>query len=286
MASPRPFSGENDLGGYMHKLHLRRRPVRTLAIIAAISAMAFAGIASAADRVIVTQNTSSWTQDDTRAGGTVTFTEEYGAPAGLGDGSLKLTTTLSTADKAGLYTHTMAGMPLADVDTLAYWTYQATTLQPPHAAASYQLQIDANGLETAGGFTTLVFEPYQNVTQGVIVNGVWQHWDVDAGLFWSSRSTDCGLIAGAGGPPMYTLQQVKTMCPNAVVVGIGVNIGTFNPGYTVATDGVQFNDTIYDFELGRRPASKDECKNDGWTTFNDPSFKNQGECIKWVNENS
>lgn len=268
----------------MRKFHLRRRPVRTVAIVIAISAMAFAGIASAAERVVVTQNTASWTQDDTRGGGTVTFTEEYGAPAGLGNGSLKLTTTtLGLGDKAGLYTHTMAGMPLADVDTLAYWTFQATTLQPPHAAVSYQLQIDTNGLATPGGFTTLVFEPYQN---GLIVNGVWQQWDVDAGLFWSTRNTACGLIAGAGGPPMYTLEQVKTMCPNAEVVGIGVNIGTNNPGYTVATDGVQFNETIYDFELGRRPTSKDDCKNGGWMTFNDPTFKNQGECIKYVNENS
>jgi hypothetical protein len=273
----------------MHTFHLRRRPVRALAIIAAIGAMAFAGIASAATTVVVTQNSAGWTQDDTRPGGTVTWTEEYGAPPGLGDGSLKLTTDLTTSAKAGLYNHTMAGTPLADVDTLAYWTYQATTVQPPHAAASYQLQIDANGLDTPGGFTTLVFEPYQNVTQGVIVNGVWQKWDVDAGLFWSSRGvTDgtCLLVAGAGGPPMYTLGTVQTLCPNAVVVGIGVNIGTFNPGYTVATDGVQFNDTIYDFELGRRPSSKDDCKDGGWMTFNDPAFKNQGECIKWVKDNS
>jgi hypothetical protein len=262
-----------------------RRPVRGLAVVIALAALVIAGTASAAThRVVVTQNTASWTQDDTRGGGTVTFTEEYGAPPGLGDGSLKLTTTLNPGDKAGLYTHTMAGTPLADVDALSYWTYQATTVQPPIAAASYQLQIDANGLATPGGFATLVYEPYWN---GVVVNGTWQSWDVDEGLFWSSRTVlDCGLVAGAGGPPLYTLDAVKTLCPNAVVVGIGVNIGTNNPGYTVATDGVQFNDTIYDFEVGRRPSSKEDCKDGGWQTFNDPPFKNQGECIKWVKDNS
>ena len=46
---------------------------------------------------------------------------------------------------------------------------------------------------------------------------------------------------------------------------------------------MQFNDTIYNFELGRRPASKDECKNGGWETFNDPAFKNQGDCVSYVN---
>ena len=70
------------------------------------------------------------------------------------------------------------------------------------------------------------------------------------------------------------------------MLGLGVNIGTFNPGYTVATDGVQFNDTTYNFELGRRPASKDECKDGGWQSFNDPAFKNQGDCVSYVNEQS
>ncbi len=30
------------------------------------------------------------------------------------------------------------------------------------------------------------------------------------------------------------------------------------------------------------PTTKDQCKHDGWKTFNNPSFKNQGQCIKWV----
>ena len=67
------------------------------------------------------------------------------------------------------------------------------------------------------------------------------------------------------------------------MLGIGVNIGTFNPSYTVATDGVTFNDTTYDFEVGRRPSSKDECKDGGWQTFDDPAFKNQGDCVSFVN---
>ena len=31
------------------------------------------------------------------------------------------------------------------------------------------------------------------------------------------------------------------------------------------------------------PMSKDECKNGGWASFTDPSFKNQGDCISYVN---
>ena len=31
------------------------------------------------------------------------------------------------------------------------------------------------------------------------------------------------------------------------------------------------------------PAAANQCQNGGWTLFTDPSFKNQGECIKYVN---
>lgn len=30
------------------------------------------------------------------------------------------------------------------------------------------------------------------------------------------------------------------------------------------------------------PQSKAECKNGGWETFNDPAFKNQGDCVSFV----
>ena len=263
------------------------RPLGALALLGLVVLAITAG-ATAATTVRVTQNSSSWHTLDTRPGGSVAFTEAYGAPAGLGSGSLELKTDVTTAAKADYFTLAHAGTPIADVSELSYWTYQAPTGQAVVADPSYQLQIDINGAAT-GGFTTLVFEPYQNPTQGAIVPATWQRWDVDAGLFWSSRTVTegtCALVAGAGGPPLYTLATVQALCPNAVVLGIGVNVGTFNPGWTVATDGVQFNDTIYDFELGRRPASKDECKQDGWQSFDDPAFKNQGDCVSFVNANS
>jgi hypothetical protein len=250
------------------------------AAIALLAVLVTAATAVAAT-VTVTPSDTSWTQDDTRPGGTVSFTTTWGAPAGLGVGALELTTDATTSAKAGLYNHTMAGMPLADVTALAYWTYQASG--PPHAAASYQLQIDVNGLSTPGGFTTLVYEPYQN---GVVQAGVWQYWDVDAGHFWSTRLTPangtCVLLPGFGGAPFYTLADVVACYPDAVVVGIGVNIGTNNPGYVVATDGVQLNDTVYDFEPELTPATKEDCKEGGWQRFNAPAFANQGECVSFV----
>jgi hypothetical protein len=136
---------------------------------------------------------------------------------------------------------------------------------------------------TAGSFTTFVYEPYEQVATPV-VNGVWQTWDVDSGQFWSSRTVNAGgacvVAAGAGGAPFYTLAQLKTACPNAVVVGFGVNVGSFNPGYNVETDLVDFKGTVYDFQLA--PTSTDDCKNGGWQNYTNPTFKNQGDCVSYV----
>jgi hypothetical protein len=34
------------------------------------------------------------------------------------------------------------------------------------------------------------------------------------------------------------------------------------------------------------PTSKDQCKHGGWQTFNNPSFKNQGQCVAYVNHHT
>lgn len=34
------------------------------------------------------------------------------------------------------------------------------------------------------------------------------------------------------------------------------------------------------------PTNKDQCKKDGWRSFNNPSFKNQGQCVSYVEKHS
>jgi hypothetical protein len=262
-----------------------------ITFIATMVAATVSFVALAASTIVVTPtNQQGWSTADTRPGGDVNFVVDPTAPAG--NGALQLTTDATTAAKAQ-YMHA-TNTPLADVTELSYYTRQISG--PPHADPSYQLVVCLSGVDTNGnclGFTTLVYEPYQNnglaAPSPVIVPNVWQQWDVDAGQFWSSRTyTDgtCAVVAGAGGPPFYSLTALQTMCPNAVVVGFGVNIGTFNPSYDVYTDLVNFNGTTYDFEPFLVPTNAGECKNGGWQTAkrdDGSSFKNQGDCIQYVN---
>jgi len=241
--------------------------------------------ALAATTVVVTPaNQQGWSTPDTRAGGTVAFVPDAFSP--FPPGALELTTDATTTAKAQ-YLHS-ALTPLSSVTTLGYYTKQVSG-PPLYADPSYQLVMCLNGAAPATcGFTTLVFEPYQNPLQGPIVPGAWQKWDVAAGLFWSTRTVTCGngTVTGTrGGPATYSLAQIQNLCPNAVVVGFGVNIGSNNPGYVVRTDGFNFNGTIYDFQLTNTPTSDEQCKDGGFVNFTDAqghAFKNQGQCVAFV----
>ncbi len=210
------------------------------------------------------------------------------APGGIG--ALQLTTDPSTTAKAQ-YMHTGPNVPLSSVMSLSYSTKQVSASFLA-GDPSYQLPVCLGGVSgtTCVGFTTLVFEPYENTAQGPVVPGVWQSWDVMAGQLWSSRSfTDsgtCTVVAGGGGPPFYTVSGLSTACPNAVAVGFGVNIGSNNPSYNVYTDLVQFNSTTYDFEPYLVASNKDQCKNGGFANYrraDGSTFKNQGDCVSYTN---
>jgi hypothetical protein len=220
-----------------------KRLLLSFAAFVVVGTTAIAG-ASAATAIVVTQeNPQGWSTADTAPGGAVDFVADAAAPSGVG--ALRLTTDSSTTAKAQFLHGT--NFQLADVSELAYSTKQ-NSASFAQGDASFQLQVNLNG---ATGFTTLVFEPYQNTAQGPVVAKAWQQWDVDQGLFWSTRTVSCanGDVNGtAGGPATYTLADIVALCPDASVIQFGVNIGSSNPSYDVEVDLVDFNGTLYDFE--------------------------------------
>jgi hypothetical protein len=280
------------------KMKVKRFFVITLIIALAASAFLFVTVAAVNNTIVVTPtNQQGWSTADTRPGGAVDFVVDSTAPSGIG--ALQLTTDATTTAKAQ-YLHA-ANTPLANVTELSFYTRQVSG--PPFADPSYQLPVCLGGFTSpqtlanpsgCTGFTTFVFEPYQNnglaTPSPVIVPNIWQQWDVDAGQFWSSRTASvggtCSVTAGGGGPPFYSLVYLQNNCPNAVVVGFGVNIGSNNPSYDVYTDLVDFNGTTYDFEPYVVASNKDQCKSGGYSNVkraDGSSFKNQGDCIQYVN---
>lgn len=252
--------------------------------VLAISGLALMPVAHAAPTVVVTpSNTQGWTNADTRPGGAVNYVADNTAPGTPNTGALQLTTNNTDAAKAQ-YLHA-TNTPLSSVNELSYSTKSVSGAVV--ADPSYQVGTCLGGV--AGGicvgFANLVFEPYWN---GTVTQGSWQNWDVLSGQLWSSgnyAAGTCTVQKGAGGPPFYSIASLKTDCPNAVVVGFGVNVGSYNPNYNVEADLVDFNGTVYNFELYYAVTDKNACKDSDWKTATDAngnSFKNQGACVSYV----
>ena len=255
--------------------------LRTFSLVFAIAFSLFFTLTISAQITVTASNQQGWASvapiADTRHGGVVNFVKDLTSPAPFG--ALELAIDGNTGGKAQ-YMH-RANVPLREVTQLGYYTKYVSG--PTIAAASYQLPVMLCG---TSGFTTMVFEPYQN---GTVSMSNWQYWDVDTGQMWSSRTVSCTgnpntVTAGGGGAPFYTLAQLKQNFPAAVVVGFGANMGSNNPLFRGRVDLFDFNKNVYDFEL----YDASDCKNNGWMTLTEDDlspFGNQGECISYVNAN-
>ena len=219
-----------------------------------------------------------------RLAGTGAFQTGPASPP-LGIGSLTLTTPTG-ADKVTLFNYDRVGTPIPDVRSMGYSTFR--TSGQLQQVAAINLEVDVNGA-APGGFTTLVFEPVYNTTQGAVVSNQWQTWDAYAGgnaIWWSSNP-----IPGAPNRDTFVRwSDIVAANPDAVVVGgFGVNQGSGNPALVTSVDALHFDtpsvDVTYDFEPYRIATTKDACKDDGWKTLrrsDGSGFKNQGDCVSYT----
>jgi hypothetical protein len=217
--------------------------------------------------------------------GTATFRSGPTNPP-LGVGSLELATT-SGSDKVYALNFDHVGTPLSSINAMSYSTYR--TAGSAQQDTAINIQVDPDGPSGPLTFTTLVFEPVYNTSQGAVVSGQWQNWDAyDGGnaIWWSSNPIPGALTRDN----QVTWDSILAANPNATILGgYGLNQGSGNPNLVVANDALVFgagSDRVtYDFEPTLSPSDKDACKNGGWQTFNSPAFKNQGQCVSYTNKN-
>ena len=253
-----------------------------LGLLACALVMGVSTASAATTTVKVTPNNQPavWPTTALTPGGSFDFVEGPATPP-LGRGSLHLVTTTGTS-KVQLGNGDYNGTVLENIDTMSYSTYRSSAstgsaVQVP----SYQLAV-----QTPSGFTTLVFEPVYNTGQGSIVNDTWQSWDAyngGNGVWWSTRT-----IPGVCAFNCFVQwSDIVAANPGSTVLGILINQGSGNPGIDANVDALTFgasgNATTWNFEpLTGPPTSKDQCKNGGWQDFDNPTFKNQGDCVSYV----
>jgi len=203
--------------------------------------------------------------------------------------------TPTLADKGTLFNYDHIGTRLADITEISYATYRDPSSLPTSPSIqlpSINIQIDPDGAGPLT-FATLVYEPVYNVSASAIQTGVWQTWNAESGIWWTTRP-----INGPAGPltclPVVcyiTWDDIVQYNPDAVILGgFGVNQGSGSGGLVAATDalaiGYDGTTWTYDFEPFRGPSAKDECKDGGWEDLrreDGSPFKNQGECVAYAN---
>jgi len=271
-----------------------KRLLTKISLLSALAILVAVPFASAVTTTVTPSNKQGW-KSYSKDGGTVVYVEDPTVGDGFGASTLQLKTENTVASQVGYY-HDIA-KPFRSLPGLSYMakTLSANTpvessSQPnPGGSAGMTLFVDVNG---DGAFdTSLVYEPYLSdgsQSNEPVMPNEWQTWNVLAGSVWSSREYDSAAMKiekGTGGSVLYKLSDILAAYPNAGLMGVALNVGTYNPGYTVNVDAVTVGDVVYDFQRQiETTALKEECKKDGWKelrTEDGQAFKNQGRCVSY-----
>lgn len=282
---------------------MRRIPI-LIATVAVLAAIPFGlTLASSSTTYVVTPTTLQGWQIQTDTTQTVTFVEGPATPP-LPTGSAQLSVGADGDGGAQLRQTNFAGTKLADLTTLSYSTFvqQNNDGQAPYII----LNVDRDGNGTVDDL--LFFEPvYQSATyfpsnpQPFVALNQWQTWDALDGGWYGIDAHGFFPTFGSPGTGVQPLSNYIAANPNATILnsttgkgGVRIVAGFGAPSWNNFVGnvdnfriGVNNVETIYNFELHTTPTSAAQCKKDGWQSFNPnrPAgpFKNQGDCIQFVN---
>jgi len=268
--------------------------IKISGLLSLLSIFIFAPTASAMTFTTTPSDRQGW-KAYTAGGGSITYVDAPAVGDGFGASALQLRTENNLDSQAGYYHEVDKAFSALPAISYMAKTISANVPVPdatqsnPGGSAGMALFTDLNG---DGAYdTTLVYEPY--LSDGLsdnapVVPNEWKTWDVLQGSVWSSKMYDSAAMKtekGTGGSVLYKLSDVLAKYTSAKLVGAAINVGTYNPNYTVNIDAVTIGDRVYDFQRqAEGSVAKNECKNFGWKELDSVEgqrFKNQGACVSY-----
>lgn len=99
----------------------------------------------------------------------------------------------------------------------------------------------------------------------------------DLGNGWTHVVFGTTEFAAAGIPTTGTIDDISIIFDEGTDTPTGGTIGTAGQ---VLLDNFSVNGDVVG--QSSTPTSMDDCKNGGWMSFQDPSFRNQGQCVSYV----
>lgn len=174
------------------------------------------------------------------------------------------------------------GTTFADLTTLST-DYNVTDDDCGGGSPRFQLNVDTNDDGTSDGNIWVYLGPSPNFTDCPA------GWQTSGNLIGNADAGRYDFTSLGG--PLGTYADAPVDVLNGKILGIQLVIDSSwsadatnaDGEQTVLFDNVTINGDVYDFEpVLTYPASKDECKKNGWKSFTGVVFKNQGDCVSFV----
>lgn len=213
----------------------------TVAVVAVVVAQD--AQASPTTLVSTPTNTNGWYTED----GAPSYVSSPTPIDGLGQLQFSTPTPTSKQNYFHLTGSTFTtGVPLAGVSGLSYSVKNSSG--GPEAA--YDMEVLTTG---TAGYTTLVWEPYQNGNP-LVANGAWNTYaGLEGGNWWSTHIANPAPGSQSSPQPLSFFQGLY---PNATVATYAVGQGSGNAGSVSYVDDVSFEGTTTNFE----PALASDCR--------------------------
>ncbi len=197
--------------------------------------------------------------------------------------TLALASTAAAALVPGVYDPGNTGCPVATFSN-GVLHLEKNCPTPTDAAAGADITGLAGGTFTSGSFT---------LKSAAQCNGGSPRFDIGTsdGLFFLGCNNVTAVVNGDGSAT-YTFtaatlaaagQQVLTPTGTINSADVLIDVQGVADVTNISVNGVaQVPEPVTVPPAPTTPTSKDQCKHDGWKTFTNPKFKNQGQCVSFV----
>ena len=287
----------------------QRKTLTALVLITTLTLPLVSSLAQTCSTVVVTgANLSGWAFQLTSPDGAAEFVEPAPATPPAGQGAAYLFTGTNGDASAQIRNANYNGTPISSLSSLSYCTYveQWNTTVGPGQVPYIIINVDTDNDSDVDEL--LFFEPLYSdgsynpsiTPQPVPVLNTWQCWDAFNGGWYAIDANTGSPTYGGAGTGVLPLSGYTTLNPSAVIRnaangrgGLRILSGFASPSdvFEAYVDRVQVGTsagcTVFDFEKFSEPATADQCKKGGWQTLNPDRpagpFKNQGDCVQYVN---
>jgi predicted ribosomally synthesized peptide with SipW-like signal peptide len=184
-----------------------------------------------------------WTNAGTVSGGEANFVQEDGRGT-----VLQLVTVDDNASRVR-WENMSLNLGLSTLTGIDFDTKQVVAPNQPVSNATMRLFIDLDGDTNTADVQEIVYEPYYNIQAHNPLNdiamilGNWHTWKTTLanGKFWANDGFLGATPNGGAYATNFTLQQVLDVHPSALIVGVNLGMGTWNPGQTILVDNLIIN---------------------------------------------